>query len=313
MQLPAPLSARLARHDHLAAAGVRRVRCAATDEDASATETSPSVVAARTTPGLGEANVVFSCGVIWLVFLTDLSGLGPVLLSLGDNTALSLCVLQYAAFVAPVVAHSVSSSFDLPATFALRACEVRHVTAGLVGGASLWVLLAAATALHGGVDPLGAEASYRIVEASTTVWTAPPDAAGWASLMAFGAVGPAIAEEALFRGYLLTALRSRLGSIDALAVAAVLFACFHLSISQFAPMAVLGLACGWAAVTTGSLLPAIAVHASHNAVALAWGAAMAGGLVQPGPPGVIAVLAAALGAAMTATQFPRTLAMKASR
>ena len=289
------------------------MRCAATDEDVSVTEASPPVVAAPSTPGLGEANVVFSCGVIWLVFLTDLSGLGPVLLSLGDNTALSLCVLQYAAFVAPVVAHSVSSGFDLPATFALRACEVRHVAAGLVGGASLWVLLAAATALHGGVDPLGAEASYRIVEASTTVWAAPSDAAGWASLIAFGAVGPAIAEEALFRGYLLTALRSRLGSIDALAVTAVLFACFHLSISQFAPMAVLGLACGWATVATGSLLPAIAVHASHNAVALAWGAAMAGGLVQPGPPGAIAVLAAALGAGITATQFPRTLAMKAPR
>ena len=256
---------------------------------------------------------MYSCGVIWLVFLTDLSGIGPLLLAAGDNTALSLCVLQYAAFVAPVVAHSVSAGFDLQATFALRACEARHVAAGLVGGASLWVLLAAATALHGGVDPLGAEASYRIVEASTTVWAAPSDAPGWASLMAFGAVGPALAEEALFRGYLLTALRSRLGSIDALAVVAMLFACFHLSISQFAPMAVLGLACGWATVTTGSLLPAIAVHASHNAFALAWGAAMAGGLVQPGPPGAVAVLAAALGAGLTATQFPRTNAMKVSQ
>ena len=160
----------------------------------------------------------------------------------------------------------------------------------------MWVLLAAATALRGGVDPEGAEASYRIVEATTQVWAPPADAAAWADLLVFGALAPGTAEELLFRGYLLTALRSRLGSIDAGAVAAVLFACFHMSFTQFFPTAVLGLASGWAAIASGSVLPAIAVHVAHNGAALVWGAAMADGILPPGPPGGVVAAAAAAGA-----------------
>lgn len=252
------------------------------------------------TPGLAEANAVFCLGIIWLVFLTDLSGIGPLLLA-SDNVSLSLAVLQWTAFVAPVVAHSLSSRFDTRATFALRGCDAGHVAGAALGGASLWILLAAATALRGGVDPQGAETSYRIVEATTTVFASPSDGSGWASLLALGALAPAAAEELLFRGYLLTALRSKLGSIDALCVCAMLFACFHMSVSQFAPVAVLGIATGWATVATGSVAPAIVLHACHNAAALVWGAAMTDGIVAPGPPDGGVVVAGLLGAGLGAS------------
>ena len=82
------------------------------------------------------------------------------------------------------------------------------------------------------------------------------------------------------------------------ALAAVLFACFHLSYTQFFPTAVLGLAAGAAAVATDSVLPAIAVHAAHNAAALTWGAATCAGVLPPGPPGAVAVTVAAGGLAL---------------
>jgi hypothetical protein len=43
---------------------------------------------------------------------------------------------------------------------------------------------------------------------------------------------PTAAEELCYRGFLLSALRSRLGAVDAAAVAAALFAAAHLSIPQ---------------------------------------------------------------------------------
>jgi membrane protease YdiL (CAAX protease family) len=113
------------------------------------------------------------------------------------------------------VAHSVTAGFDLRATFAARGCSARAVGSGALGGASLWVLLAAATALRGGVSPDGAEASFRLVEGAATLFAAPSDAQGWAALLGLGALAPAAGEELLFRGYLLTALRSRLVRVDA--------------------------------------------------------------------------------------------------
>ncbi len=308
-----------------------------------------------------DANVSYSLGCIWLVFLTDLSGIGPVVLS-SDNVPLSLALLQWVrlllrvlrvvhavcaaallrclradaarllwqgAFVAPTVASTVSAGYDLRRTFSLRGCSATQLGAATAGGAALWVLLAAATALRGGVAPDGAEASYRIVEGAATLWGAPADAAGWASLLGLGALAPAAGEELLFRGYLLTALRSRLGRYDAVrvltmhaalaqrlrsraradcaaaraqaALCAALFACFHLSFTQFFPTAVLGLAAGAAAVSSESIVPAVALHAAHNAAALAWGAAVCEGALPPGPPPMWAVVAAAGVAAAAAT------------
>jgi hypothetical protein len=48
----------------------------------------------RDTPNLLNANAAYCLGCIWLVFLTDMSGIGPVVLS-GDNVPLNLALLQW--------------------------------------------------------------------------------------------------------------------------------------------------------------------------------------------------------------------------
>ncbi|GJP42023.1 hypothetical protein CLOM_g4362, partial [Closterium sp. NIES-68] len=82
------------------------------------------------------------------------------------------------------------------------------------------------------------------------------------------AVSPAVAEELLFRGLLLTALQDRLGRIDAAMLSAALFALFHLSLSLFFPNMALGIAAGLLAVYSNSVLPAVALHTTYNASAL---------------------------------------------
>jgi sodium transport system permease protein len=85
-----------------------------------------------------------------------------------------------------------------------------------------------------------------------------------------GAVIPAIAEEFFFRGFVLSAFRSKLGPLRSVAYTAVLFGLFQviagsiLSLEKFLPTLILGLAVGWIAVKTRSIWPGILLHAIHN-------------------------------------------------
>lgn len=74
----------------------------------------------------------------------------------------------------------------------------------------------------------------------------------------------------MFRGFLLTALGSKLGRVDSVALCGALFAVAHLSVQQFFPFCVLGIAAGAATVAAGnSVWPAIALHVAYNCTALA--------------------------------------------
>lgn len=73
----------------------------------------------------------------------------------------------------------------------------------------------------------------------------------------------------MFRGLLLTAVQQRLGNTDAVAVVAALFALIHLDLQQFFLYCVLGGACGLLAVRSGSVWPAVGLHATFNATAVA--------------------------------------------
>jgi membrane protease YdiL (CAAX protease family) len=81
----------------------------------------------------------------------------------------------------------------------------------------------------------------------------------------------AVAEELLFRGLLLTAVQQRLGNTDAVAVVAALFALIHLDLQQFFLYCVLGGACGLLTVRSGSVWPAVVLHAAFNGTAVAAG------------------------------------------
>ncbi len=91
----------------------------------------------------------------------------------------------------------------------------------------------------------------------------------WVVLLT-GAVAPAIAEEFFFRGFVLSAFRSKLSAFRSVLFSSLLFGLFHviagsvLSLEKFLPTIILGVAIGFVAVRTGSLLPGIVLHALHN-------------------------------------------------
>jgi sodium transport system permease protein len=82
------------------------------------------------------------------------------------------------------------------------------------------------------------------------------------------AILPGICEETLFRGFVLRGLLRRLSPGRAILWTAVLFGAFHFDLYRLFPTTVLGLILGWVAWTTGSLWPAMVLHAANNTIAV---------------------------------------------
>jgi len=84
------------------------------------------------------------------------------------------------------------------------------------------------------------------------------------------AVVPAVCEEFFFRGYLLSALATRMSSRSAVLLSGLLFGLFHLlvtdrlAVERFLPSTLLGLVLGWVCVRTRSIVPGMLLHAAHN-------------------------------------------------
>jgi len=83
------------------------------------------------------------------------------------------------------------------------------------------------------------------------------------------AVSPAICEELLFRGAILSGLRSGLRSRWSAAICCgLLFGLFHLQLVQMLPAALLGVMLSWLVIASGSIIPAMIFHFLNNAAAV---------------------------------------------
>lgn len=89
----------------------------------------------------------------------------------------------------------------------------------------------------------------------------------WQMLLFF-AVLPGIFEEIAFRGVLLNGLKSRLKPVQLVLVAGIVFGFFHVDLFRIPGTALLGVLLVIAVLRSGSIYPAMAWHALHNALAL---------------------------------------------
>lgn len=79
---------------------------------------------------------------------------------------------------------------------------------------------------------------------------------------------PAVCEELAFRGFILSGLRSLRSPWAAVAISSLFFGLTHGLIQQALVVSVVGAVIACLALRSGSLLPGIAYHGTHNAIAL---------------------------------------------
>ncbi len=122
--------------------------------------------------------------------------------------------------------------------------------------------------------------SHVIEEHTTIALLMQPDTSPWLRAVVFfnALILAATMEECLFRGMFQPLIAQATGSAwIGIVLAGVVFGAFHLPLYQtFAPLALLGVAMGYAYARTGSLLLAICMHLVFNAKTLVWLALGAG-------------------------------------
>ena len=91
----------------------------------------------------------------------------------------------------------------------------------------------------------------------------------WLAVLAVAvALGPGIAEEMFFRGFMQTRLAQRFGAAAAIAVTAGCFGFIHFDLVHTPVAAVLGVFLGWAVERTGTIVPAMVAHVVNNLIAV---------------------------------------------
>ncbi len=89
-----------------------------------------------------------------------------------------------------------------------------------------------------------------------------------ALLVLFVGVGAPVVEELFYRGIVQRWLVDTIGPVLGIAIASIIFGAVHLSLIEFAPLAVVGAVLGYLYWRTGRLLPAIIAHTTFNMITL---------------------------------------------
>ncbi len=110
-------------------------------------------------------------------------------------------------------------------------------------------------------------------------------------------VAAPLAEEVAFRGYVLSALRTHLRPVAAIAGSAFLFSAMHLDPVRFPAVLFLGGMLGWMAWRSGSVWPPVLAHAVNNGLgSLVAAGAASDPAATPTAAAALTVLAVGLGA-----------------
>ena len=72
----------------------------------------------------------------------------------------------------------------------------------------------------------------------------------------------------MFRGVILSGMRSRMGIWPCIVLVGLLFGIFHISVFRIPPIAVLGMVLTYLTVRTGSIYAAMLVHLMNNSFAI---------------------------------------------
>jgi sodium transport system permease protein len=178
-----------------------------------------------------------------------------------------LALTEWGLILLPVVGSLWYARVNLRGTLRLRAFSPVQGAGAVCLALSMLTLIIGFSAVNEQFLPVpdSMKEEFGRFLTGTDSWT------GLSMLLLVAALSPAICEEALFRGALLSGLRQGMRPLFAVLSVSVLFGLFHLSIYRFAPTALLGLAITYAVWRTNSLWIGVIIHFINNCLALLLG------------------------------------------
>ncbi|QDT13109.1 ABC transporter permease subunit/CPBP intramembrane protease [Stieleria marina] len=189
-------------------------------------------------------------------------------LSLSNQLSLNAVALIATFGLVPLVATFLGRN-RYRSTYRLRPFTWVAMFGAFLIGCGAWVLahesFVIANAMGiGGLDESRIEQALKTLDAFTQV--------NPLVLVATMALTPAIIEELCFRGFLFSALSKVLTPTKVIVITSVIFGLFHvltgnaLLIERFIPTTLMGLILGWIAYRSGSVVPGMVLHFTHNAL-----------------------------------------------
>ncbi len=213
----------------------------------------------RATPSVAAA---FFCGVVVLAINVWVSGIMPE--NPGGFVALAL-ISQLLVILAPMLVLMFLLTRSPRQTLSLRRPPWPAVPGAICLALVLHPALVVVQAAIRQLYPISSHMLERLeglegLIAKTPLW----------ELLLLGALLPAVCEELVFRGFILSGLR-RLGhKWWAIVLSAVFFGLAHPVLQQSLSACLAGIVIGYVVVQTGSILPGIIFHLTHNSLMLAY-------------------------------------------
>jgi sodium transport system permease protein len=171
-----------------------------------------------------------------------------------------LLITEWALILLPTVAFLWFVRVNLPRALGWHRVSWPSLVGTLLIAAASLLLVIELSAWTNKVMPVP-----KALEEAMKALFAQGDSPGRLLLLLFAvAVSPAICEETLFRGAILSGLRQKLGFWGSILVVGLLFGVFHLSIQRLLPTGLLGIVLTYLALRSGSIFPAMLMHAFLN-------------------------------------------------
>lgn len=169
-----------------------------------------------------------------------------------------IIITQIFAVGLPCVMMALIEKSDIKREFSLNKIELKDASYSVLLGISLQPLaMFANIPLQRLVFDLKGDVSPAVVQPPESLW----QIFGMWIVVCFV---PAVFEELLLRGMMLNSVK-KYGMLKALVVTAVVFAFLHNDISSFVGLVVLGIACGFGVLMTGSVFSGMITHFAFNA------------------------------------------------
>jgi len=209
-------------------------------------------------PSFGEAVL---CGVMILV-IKFFVGLSAQLTLTFNGFAKQVVISQVATIALPAILMALFLTRGPRETLKLKWPRLSYVPAAIL----------IAICLHPGFILLSQlvmflyPASAGLAQIQSAVSMILADAPGTLAIIAVLALVPAVCEEVAFRGFILSGLQTIRSKWTAIIISALLFGIAHGILQQSIMAAFVGVVLGIIAVQTGSLLPCVAYHLTHNAL-----------------------------------------------